>query len=136
MNAQEQIKVAHTLLTQKRIVGDAKEALVSRFTNGRTTSVGAMTGEERDSLINHLRVISEDYSNWGRFEINNQNHRYILSLCHQLGWETEDGKVDLTHLGKWLAKYGYLHKPLKAYTSKELPRLVVQMENVLKTKVS
>lgn len=124
----------HTLLTRLDLQ-EEKADLVYQHTQGRTTRSSEMLYNECASLIGYLNnMVSRKQRS--RFDYNdpaNRMRRKILSICHEMGWETDSGKIDWPRLNAWLLKYGYLHKGLNDYTAKELPRLVTQFENYLKS---
>lgn len=61
----------------------------------------------------------------------NQMRRKIIGILKERGAVLDDGKADMPHIYAWVLKYGYLHKPMNAYTANELPRLVTQAEQVV-----
>lgn len=57
----------------------------------------------------------------------------IMSMCHQMNWTFFSDRykricVDYNRLNDWMLKYSYLHKPLKEYKTKEMPKLFVQFK--------
>lgn len=136
-----QIQIIHTLLPEHiKQDRELKEAFVVQYTQDPDkTSTKDLTYEQAHEMMTYLtngRHISAN--EYGKFDYSKAQHRYIMSLCHQLAWVVFDPKLgrnvaDIERLGTWLKKYGYLHKPLKKYTTNELPRLIKQMENMLST---
>ncbi len=140
----EQIKRIHTILPEVyRKDPDLKGELVFQFTEDPDkTSTKDMSFYQAQDMIHFLSTgKSKDYSRYGRFKVTNKQHNYILSMCHQIGWVSFNDHLsrlvpDLSILGAWLHKYGYLHKPLMEYTETELPKLVTQFENMVKSKLT
>lgn len=124
----------HALITQLNIDAETKEELVHKFTSGRTTSSSKMLVTECQSMINNLDAMTKGYTK----NIANENtpenkmRRRILSICHEMGWKKE-GVLDWEKINAFLLKSGYLHKSLNEYTAKELPKLVTQFEQLLKS---
>lgn len=116
----------HMLLGKLKLDPEVKQDIIYKATLGRTTSSKDLYQSEADILINELnRMLNADPAQRMR--------RKIFSICHELGWRLPASqKVDVQRLNNWLMKYGYLHKPLMAYTYQELPALVSQLEEILK----
>lgn len=136
-----QNKRLHLLITKLGIDAEAKEELVYQFTNQRETSSAKMEVRECNALIGHLEVISgQSTAAKGKVggyvqtnDASNTMRRKVLSVVHELGWELPGGKIDWTRLNAYLFKYGYLHKDLNDYKYEELPTLVTQFENLLRS---
>jgi hypothetical protein len=135
----QQIRIIHTLLPSHLREAEAKAELVASFTgDDQRHSTKDLTTYEADELIYFLKTgKNATHAHLAVFDLDNRQHRYLLSLCHQLGWvrANKSGRMvaDLEALGRWLLRYGYLHKALKDYSLTELPKLVTQLENVLKS---
>jgi hypothetical protein len=114
----------NTIISKLGIDKEGKEDLVYNITQGRATSSKDLTHLECDKLIKNLQpnVLIEG----------DKQRKKILSIVHELGWETPTGKIDWNALNPYLLKYGYLHKLFNDYTPNELPKLVTQFENMLK----
>jgi hypothetical protein len=61
--------------------------------------------------------------------------RRFFAVCHELGWKLENGKLDYKRINGWLLQYGVHKKKLNAYTAKELPELISQIDALLKRKL-
>lgn len=123
----EQNKRLHTLLGKLGVEKEQKEELVFGFSGERTISSAELTMQECYSLCNHLQGMI--YASDDRADV---MRKKVLSICHEMKWKLESGKIDWEHLNDWLMKYGYLHKSLNEYKEKELPKLVTQFENLLR----
>jgi hypothetical protein len=117
---------------------DEKENIVFSFTGGRTSHLSAMEDEELLSLLEKLggHVTSTDNLRWGRFKIDNRSHRYILSLCQQLGWITYNQKLernvaDIARLGRWIEHFCQVKKPLMEQDAREVQHTIFQMEQMV-----
>lgn len=121
-----QNKKLHTLLGKLGVDREAKQEIIYKSTLGRTSSAKDLSMSEANRLISELQ------SMW-RNDPAQTMRRKIFSHCHELGWHVPGTMtVDQQRLHQWLLKYGYLHKPLMEYTSKELPTLVTQFETMLR----
>ena len=130
----EQIITIQTIISQKGL-RDQKEVIVTSASNGRTSSVSALTFDEAKTLINLLNSTPLDRAQKMR--------KYITAMAHEMNWITKSAQVtregdtievnDYSNLHEWISKYGYLKKGLFKYTPNELPKLVTQMEGVYKS---
>ena len=76
-------------------------------------------------------------SSWAIFDQHNTQHKAIFSLCHQLGWVQEDKPhfVDLHRLGGWLkSDRSPVKIPLKEMNKQQLSKIIVALQNILKSK--
>lgn len=117
---------------------DQKDDIVAGFTSGRTTHLRELTEEESMILLEKLggHVSIPGSENWGRFSTGNKQHMYILSLCQQIGWVSYNIKLqrntaDVVRLGKWIANFGAIKKPLLQMTTIEVQKIITQLEQIL-----
>ena len=116
---------------------DEWRELIATFTGDlEKTSVKDLTFDQANELIDRLggRMFSDD--NWGLFDKNNRQQRYVISLLYQLGWVRSHylhGYIpDLHHLSNWLkSSRSPVRKPLKSMTSKELTKIISALESML-----
>lgn len=130
----EQLRAFRGALSRHNLQ-DMKDDLVLQFTSNRTTHSSKMSMQEMRALLLHLEG---NNNNNDTSERANQMRRRILSMCYSLGWtkfdnEKGDNAVDMERLESWLKKYSYKHKELIKYDYWELPRLITQFENMLKS---
>lgn len=104
--------------------------------------------EEAQALLHYLMKGERNPGCWGVFDKHDKQHRAILSLCQQYGWERPHEKwgytADLGRLDGWLkSKRAPVQKPLKAMTKAELSKtlsalqaMVVKKYQASKTKSS
>lgn len=111
------------LVKELGLDADTKEDMICLHTDGRTTSIRGLTFKEADAVIK-LLLGGETAAQSAAAKM----RRKIMSMAHEVGWELAGGKLDMPRLNNWCSKYGYLKKPLDAYTEAELPRLVTQYE--------
>lgn len=130
----------HTLLNQTGLM-EEKAGLVELYTEGRTQSSRELYQHEAEKLNNYLAILPGAAK--ASQEVENQKiahnktermQKKIYAICFTIGWfqgsSREDWKMNLATLDAFLLKRGYLKKPLKEFTSKELPRLVSQFEQL------
>ncbi|MDZ4212788.1 MAG: hypothetical protein U1C59_13850 [Methylotenera sp.] len=135
MNAtREQIKAFRASLASRKLQ-DMKDELVLQFSGERTTHSTELTITEMRQLLTHLNGEPDDRL---QKEKENRQRRRIMSMCYTLGWTKYDDNikrevVDFARLDAWVDKYGYLKKPMMKYDYRELPKLVTQFENMLKS---
>lgn len=129
----------HKLVGDLKIDTEMKSDLVRQYTNGRETSSAKMLVNECQALINHLIVVKNGSGSAPGTKIKayektpeNVMRRKILSICHEMNWKIGQ-QLDWSRINFWLDKYGYLHKDLNDYTLAQLPKLVTQFENLLKS---
>lgn len=120
----KQITLIQTLISNTHLRAQ-KDNIVSSFTNERTTHVNELIEGEARELIEYLQSVTTNKGETQR--------KLMIHYMHQMKWQTETGKADMKRLDNWCIKYGYLHKPLMQYNSKELPKLVTQFEGVYKS---
>lgn len=119
-----QNKKLYMLLNDTGLI-EQKDELVHDFTHGRTHHSSAMSQTECAELINYLNAFQQRNKPEVRKDV---MRKKILSMAHEIGWETASGEINWQRLNKWLSKYGYEHKHLNAYTYDELTKLVGQFE--------
>jgi hypothetical protein len=105
-----------------------KADMVIEVTNGREHSTKQLTFDEANLMIARLEATIKERAKKAQ-EPAQVMRRKIISCCREMGW-VKGGKADMPRIYTWVLKYGYLHKPLNAYTAMELPKLVTQAENM------
>ena len=107
-----------------------KEEILLTHTDGRTDSLRALTDEEFNGLIVHLRaVLEKQHSDQA---VQRQRKKVIALMC-QMGYVTEEDKPDMDRINAWCETYGHLHKRLNYYFGNDLTKLVSQAEAVYKS---
>jgi len=122
-----QNKQLFAILNKLGIDTEGRAELVYNATNGRTKSSADLGYQECLRLIQSLNGEANEEARKA-----NRMRKKVLSICYEMGW-TKNGAIDWELLNGFLTKYGYLHKPLNNYNNKELPTLLTQFENILKT---
>lgn len=116
-----------------------RHELVFSFSDGDTEKSNHLSEKQIDDMIEYLQHYKGGSSNpLAEFNSGQRMRRRILSICYTLGWvvlDKEKGRhvVDMERLQGWMRKYSYLHKGLNEYSYQELPTVVTQFENLLKT---
>ena len=110
---------------------ERKADLINQFSDGRTTTSLELSKSEAKQLINTLT------ESWARFDKNNAQHRYILSLCIQLGWEMQDARygivADLNRLSEFIkSKRSPVTIPLQKMDSDQCSKLISCLESMIK----
>lgn len=130
-----QIKAINAILARTGQM-DNKPAIIANATNGRTTHSTELTVTEAKALLSALNSHSARAE-----DPRKKMFATIVRIAHNMGWVRTltvvgsagmEKKKDYTILHEWIAKYGYLHKPLNSYSYQELPRLISQIEAVYK----
>ena len=117
------------VMRQAGLDQDAMRALIDSYTQGRTSSRRELTDQEAEAII---RSIQPQAATWTP-PPGQAQRRKLIAMARELGWEIETPtgyRADMARIDTWCITYGYLHKPLNAYTPQELPRLVAQYERV------
>lgn len=100
--------------------------LVHDATQGRTSSLRELSPQELRALEQRiLELIDPAEASMQR------QRRKVIAILAARGCINAAGRPDMAHIHAWVEAYGYLHKPLNDYTSKELPRLVTQAEAIV-----
>lgn len=119
----------HQLLNETGLIEDKKD-LVRSFTNGRAESSKELSVKEANRLILHLEGFHQTHDPADRMR------KKIFAICHHLQWiygsSEVDKKLNQVKIDAFIKRYGYLKKPLNAYTRLELPKLVSQLEIIEK----
>jgi len=124
-------------------IRNMKEQMVMEASQGRTASIKELSHLEAVELIRHLSNLeAEQNQAEGNADKANKQRRRILSICYQMPpekgfvkYDASAGKhtVDLERLDKFLCSPRSIYKkPLQKHSTKELSRVIVQMEGMLK----
>lgn len=112
---------------------ELKCELVYQITGDKKkTSTMDLTPTQAQDLINRL------CTNWAKFDKENVQHKYILSLLIQIGWTTEHkryGQVaDLARFSDWLkSRRSPVIKPLVSMTRDETSKIIYALEGIVKS---
>lgn len=127
-----QIIAVRAALARKGLM-KVKEDIIRGASGGRTSSTAGLTMEEARSLLMALNSDRPEPAN-------DLMIRKMMAQAHEMGWVKKVKRVgksgnieevkDYSILYGWIEKYGYLKKPLRDYSYKELPKLVGQLEKV------
>lgn len=122
-----QRRIIAAILVSRKMMSQ-KSDIVEGFTDGRTTSLRELTFTEAAELIDLLNKNPENKNPKSKLMSK------LFAMCHEMGWITTDDSVNekgklikkknYQRVHDWVEKYGYLKKPLREYTYKELPKLV------------
>ena len=118
-----QLKCLNTIVGKLGMSKETKQMMVSAFSGGRATSSKDLYLDEATAIIKHLKSLDNDEPKAEKMR------KKMISMAHEIGWETKPRRADMKRLDDWCKKFGYLHKSLDNYTYKELPKLVSQFES-------
>ena len=146
--ANQQIQIIHSLLPiEIKSDPEAKAALISQFTGSiHKISTKDLTFYQANELIKSLNgkplynttAAPAHYSSFFHFDVKNKQHRTILSLAHQYGWETtQNGKhiADMTRVASWLMTKAPVKKSLGKQSPQELSKTITALENMVAWKL-
>ena len=119
----------YALIAALGIDADQKRDLVYNASKGRITSSAKLDYTEMAELIEHLQSLVNSSPEQQKAS---KMRKKIMSIFHELNWETKGGQLDYGRINGWMTKSSYLHKFLNDYTVQELPRLVTQVDTMLK----
>ncbi|HEY4543563.1 MAG TPA: hypothetical protein VIG40_02870, partial [Tissierellaceae bacterium] len=116
-----------------------KEELVQWATqDNKKTSLNDLSFEQANKILIAQGDKPTPIENWALFDKNNSKHKYILSLCYQLGLTTElKGRTiaDTNKLSEWIkSERCPVQKPLKQMTTFELSRVITALESMVQKK--
>jgi len=128
----------YCLLKEKAMLANRHD-LVFAFSDGTTENSAELTQEQIDDLIEHLQSDGPEKNSSTGYN-GNRMRRRIMSMCYSIGWTRwDEGKkrhiVDMERLDGWMKKYSHLHKGLNEYKYNELPVVVTQFENLMKSEL-
>jgi hypothetical protein len=115
----KQLKYVVFLLNQHRLI-EQREEITWEVSSGRTSKLSELNYTETNSLIKRLQGGASRNRMVGK----------ILSMAHEMGWETDGGKVDMGRINGWMVKYSPKHKKLDQVPDRELPAVVTAFEKV------
>lgn len=113
---------------------ELKARLVQDITKGENTSTKDLSVKQAQDLINKLTKF------WAYYTADNAQHKYILSLLHQLGWIKKrdvDGKTipDMGRLSEWLKSLkSPVNKPLQDMSTSETSKIIFALEAMITKK--
>ncbi len=138
MITQQQIKYIYSIRPEfLKKHEDEWRMLIANYTgNPSKTSAKDLTFDQANDLIKHLGGRPFYDENWGYFDKNNRQHKYVLSLLLQLGWTQQHhiyGVVpDTHHLSNWLkSERSPVKKPLDKMNGKELTKVIGALERMV-----
>jgi hypothetical protein len=108
---------------------DTKRELIHRVSEGKFLHTEDLTNKQLDQLIDHVN----ECTNFKATNAPDRMRKKIIHYCHLMRWYTDDGKLDWERINAFCKKSGHAHKNLNDYTTKELPTLVSQWEEVYKS---
>lgn len=129
-----QIVILQTLLSRRFKDREERLHFVSSFIGRELPSTKNLTEGEFFSLAEYLGY---QFKLHARFDIDKRQHRYLLSLCHALGWQDPQvpAYTDTALLGKWFcSSRNPFKKPLQACSTQELGKIIKIFETIQKQK--
>ena len=132
---------------QKQIIAintptkDIKEEWVQWATNDNNkTSTNDLTFEQANKLLMQLGLKPHKPEYYAVFDTKNTKHRVILSLMRQAQWVKPNHKhgevADMDRLDNYLKndKRCPVQKPLQQMNDKELEKLIIALNGIVKSK--
>lgn len=138
-----QIKIIHTLLPAVyKKDKEQKQELICQFTNDyKKASTKDLTFAQANDMIARFGGNPVRYDNWGLFDVSNETHKKVLSLCQEIGWSIYNDKLkrnvaDIYRLSEFLkSKRSPVKLPLLQMTQEQLSRkLIPALEGISKSK--
>lgn len=129
-----QIVILQTLLSRRFKDREERLHFVSSFIGRELPSTKNLTENEFFALAEYLGY---QFKQHARFDIDKKQHRYLLSLCHALGWQDPQvpAYTDTALLGKWFcSSRNPFKKPLQACSTQELGKIIKIFETIQKQK--
>jgi len=124
----QQLKYFH-YLTRQHDMKELRAGMALGASGNRTNDPKELSTKEMSALISNLTT--DDAATIMR--------RKIFSLAHTIGWSKFDAEDELIpdydHINGWMMQYSYLHKPLGHYSEAELPKLITQFEEMVKSEL-
>ena len=101
----------------------AEEEYAMVYSNNRVKDLAELTYAETQNIIAaFVKPSSAD-----------KMRRKILSMAHEMHWETSAGAVDMQRVNAWCNKHTASHCDFNAISLKELPKVVSVFEKMYKT---
>ena len=117
----------HTLLHRLGLDLDAKEDLVSQYTDGRTVRSSEMNTYECDALI---RALAKRTTPTGKELILDRKRKRVIAHLTQAGLQLPDGRPDMGAIHAWVEKQKF-KKRFNKLTDGELSKLIYASRKVL-----
>lgn len=153
IRTQSQNRRLHYWLGVLKVSAENKAEMVYAHTNGRENRSCALRPEECEEMIKSLKRMANGLaagSYKGKHQEGtstppfvpkdgekddraNKMRRKVISIGHELGWKKENGKIDMVRVNEFCVKRGHGHKSLNEYNVKELPKLITQFEQLIKS---
>lgn len=115
-----------------------KQLLVTKYTgNPKLKSTKDLSFDQANEIIKQYGGKPLTYDNWAWFDSKKNQHRYILSLLNQLGWNKYDINLkrhtaDLYRFSEWLkSNKSPVQLPLKKMTPKQTSIIISALESML-----
>lgn len=116
----------HKLIGKLGIDADGKADIVRRFTDQRESSSAKMYYNEMAQAILFLVRTTSSTRDSKVYRMQMK----VLSLAHEIGWETPAGKVDSKHLDEWFVKYTPGHHKFNDCNAAELQAAITILEKI------
>lgn len=116
----------HKLIGKLGIDAEGKADIVRRFTNQRESSSAKMLYNEMAQAILFLVRTTSSTRDSKVYRMQMK----VLSLAHEIGWETTAGKVDSKHLDEWFVKYSPSHMKFNDCNAADLQAAITILEKI------
>ena len=125
----KQIKFARGILHSKGL-SDSKDEIVLELTDGRTSHLSEMTKAEAQLFFDVMLGEAQSPAPNSEAAKCDNSTRKLLSMAHEVKWQSPNGKVDYQRLSNWCKKYSPAHKCYKQQNSKELAETVTSFSKL------
>jgi len=126
-----QKKIIHTITPNR----DIKEEWVQWATEDVSKiSTNDLTFDQANKILVQNNLPSHKLSFWAKFDKNNKQHMYILSLCIQYGWVAiKKGRrfANLDELNNWLHGKSPVKKALEDMEPDELTDVINALSSMM-----
>lgn len=129
----QQHRVLFALLARLGLTA-TRAKLAEQYSDGRTSKTSKLTVSECQLLIDDLQgQVPSPKTGKQVSPVVLKKRRIAFALFGKLGWTVNAGeKLDYTRVNNWMLTHSHAKKELNKYSSKELGKLIGQLENMLK----
>lgn len=118
------------IVSKLNISEEQRQELTLKYSNGRETSSANLTQREMHDLCFDLERTIQPKDTTGMTS-KQRMVRKVFALCHELGWEHPNGKVNTKTLSHWLTtKTKEKFPEIDLYNEEQLQKIVTQLRKI------